>query len=71
MLGNSNRDAIQFHKSTFSGTDQTTCVEVAFVDDGARQVMVRDSKHRGGPVLHFAQSEWDAFVKGIRAGEFG
>ncbi|MBO0879781.1 MAG: DUF397 domain-containing protein [Mycobacterium sp.] len=60
----------EFRKSTFC-KGGTNCVEVGFVDDGARQVMVRDSKRRGGSVLEFTQSEWDAFVKGVRAGEFG
>jgi hypothetical protein len=63
-------DEIEFRKSTFSALSGE-CVEVAFVDNGAGQVMVRDSKHRGGAVLQFTQSEWDAFVKGVRAGEFG
>lgn len=63
-------DEIEFRKSTFSAGGKE-CVEVGFVDNGARQVMVRDSKHRGGAVLRFTQSEWDAFAKGVRAGEFG
>jgi hypothetical protein len=59
---------IEFRKSTFSNGNGA-CVEVGVVDDGAR--LVRDSKHRGGAVLRFTPSEWDAFVKGVRAGEFG
>jgi Domain of unknown function (DUF397) len=64
-------DNITFRKSTFSSTSGSNCVEVGFVDDGTRQVMLRDSKHRGGPVLQFTQPEWDAFLKGVHAGEFG
>jgi hypothetical protein len=56
---------IEFRKSTFSDIE---CVEVGFVDNG---VMVRDSKRPGGAVLGFTQPEWDAFLKGVRAGEFG
>jgi putative sterol carrier protein len=63
-------DEIEFRKSSFSFSNGN-CVEVAFVNGGARQVLVRDSKHRGGAVLGFTESEWDAFVKGVRAGEFG
>ncbi len=44
------------------------CVEVASMADGG--VAVRDSKHPNGPVLHFTPSEWDAFVGGVRNGEF-
>jgi Domain of unknown function (DUF397) len=64
-------EKVEFRKSTFSSREGGTCVEVGFVGDGVRQVMVRDSKHRDGPVLRFSQSEWDAFLKGVRAGEFG
>jgi hypothetical protein len=61
-------DEIEFRKSTFSWGN-SNCVEVGFAHNGAR--LVRDSKHQGGAVLRFTQSEWDAFVKGVRAGEFG
>jgi hypothetical protein len=44
------------------------CVEVAGLADGG--VALRDSKHPGGPVLRFTPSEWDAFVGGVRNGEF-
>jgi hypothetical protein len=60
-------DEVEFRKSTFCEKDD--CVEVGLVGNGAR--LVRDSKHRGGPVLRFTESEWDAFVKGVNAGEFG
>jgi hypothetical protein len=43
------------------------CVEVAFVD---RQVAVRDSKDRQGPVLLFTPAEWEAFLGGVHDGEF-
>jgi hypothetical protein len=66
MRNDSNSGEIEFRKSTFS--QQMQCVEVAFVDN---DVMVRDSKHRSGAVLQFTHPEWDAFVKGVRAGEFG
>lgn len=60
-------DGIEFRKSTFSNYDD--CVEVGFGADGVR--LVRDSKHQGGPVLRFNHAEWDAFLKGVHAGEFG
>ena len=44
-----------------------SCVEVAFLDEA---VAVRDSKVSRGPLLQFPHSEWQAFVAGIRAGEF-
>ncbi|WP_433224752.1 DUF397 domain-containing protein [Microtetraspora malaysiensis] len=33
-------------------------------------VGVRDSKDKGGPVLVFTPAEWDAFIRGVNAGEF-
>ncbi|RBQ21677.1 DUF397 domain-containing protein [Spongiactinospora rosea] len=44
------------------------CVEVAQLASG--HVGVRDSKNRSGPVLVFTPTEWDAFVGGVRDGEF-
>jgi hypothetical protein len=54
-----------WRKSTLSHT--SGCVEVAFVDD---RVAVRDSKDRSGPMLVFTPFEWEAFVGGVRDGEF-
>ncbi|GII02217.1 DUF397 domain-containing protein [Planobispora takensis] len=44
------------------------CVEVARLSDG--KVGVRDSKNQQGPVLIFTPGEWDAFVGGVKDGEF-
>jgi uncharacterized protein DUF397 len=44
------------------------CVEVAGLSGDV--ISVRDSKNRRGPVLRFTQGEWDAFVGGVRNGEF-
>jgi hypothetical protein len=55
-----------WRKSTRSGTNG--CVEVAL---DAAEVAVRDSKQQGnGPVLLFTAHEWDAFLAGVRNGEF-
>lgn len=43
------------------------CVEVALTADG---IWVRDTKDRPGPVLRFTREEWDAFLAGVRQGEF-
>jgi len=44
------------------------CVEVA--DLSGDIIKVRDSKNSKGPVLGFTPAEWDAFVGGVRNGEF-
>lgn len=55
-----------WRKSSRSGTNG--CVEVARIDD---QIAVRDSKDPEGPALLFTTREWQAFLAGILAGEFG
>jgi hypothetical protein len=76
-------DGICWHKSTHSNS-ASNCVEVAWVTSshsasnqncvqaakGGDAVLVRDSKDPEGPVLRFTPSEWDAFVGGVRNGEF-
>ncbi|GII82786.1 transcriptional regulator [Sphaerisporangium siamense] len=60
-----------WHISTFSadggGGD---CVEAGPVLDGSERVAVRHSRHTGGPVIVYTRAEWEAFVAGVRAGEF-
>ena len=59
-------DVDRFKKSSFSGL--SGCVEVAHL---GQRVHVRDAKQQGaGPVLTFNSTEWLAFVRGVRAGEF-
>jgi hypothetical protein len=55
----------EWRKSSYSGTNG--CVEVAVADDG---IAVRDSKDPGGPVLRYDAHEWEAFLAGVRNGEF-
>ena len=47
--------------------DLNGCVEVALLDG---RIAVRDAKDKGGPVLLFTPREWEAFVGGVRSGEF-
>jgi hypothetical protein len=54
-----------WRKSRRSGING--CVEVAYADS---MYGVRDTKDRNGPVLVFRPDEWEAFVGGIRDGEF-
>jgi hypothetical protein len=59
-------DAV-WKKSVRSGGNSDNCVEVAFVGDA---IAVRDSKNPTGGVLIYTQAEWDAFVGGVKDGEF-
>jgi uncharacterized protein DUF397 len=44
------------------------CIAVAALPDGG--VAVRDTRTADGPVLTFTAEEWDAFLRGVAAGEF-
>ncbi|MEO3854154.1 DUF397 domain-containing protein [Acrocarpospora sp. B8E8] len=55
-----------WHKSSLSG-DGASCVEVAITDD---VIAVRDTKNRAGGMLVFRPDEWEAFIGGVRLGEF-
>jgi hypothetical protein len=49
----------------------SSCVEVADLP-GGRGVAVRDGKQPiSAPVLVFTDQEWEAFISGVKAGEFG
>ena len=56
-----------WRKSSFSGYNGD-CVEVTGLTRNT--IRVRDSKHPRGAVLNFTQAEWDAFIGGVRNGEF-
>ena len=59
-----NGTSVTWRKSSFSAN---SCVEVARLATG---VAVRDSKNPDGPVLHYTEAEWQAFLLGARNGEF-
>ncbi len=54
-------------KSSLSFSN-SNCVEVAALPGGG--VGVRHSKDPSGPVLRFTPAEWQAFLGGVRNGEF-
>ena len=59
-------DGATWRKSSYSNGTGGECVEVATLPSGRA---VRDSKHPEGPILVFTKGGWQAFVKGIQAGE--
>ena len=56
---------VSWHKSSQSGVNG--CVEVA-IQDG--KVVVRNSEDPQGPILVFTTARWQAFLDGVRNGEF-
>ncbi|MEV8630045.1 DUF397 domain-containing protein [Streptosporangium sp. NPDC051023] len=57
-----------WRKSSLSGPNGGQCIEVA--SNLSSMVAVRDSKNPNGPKLLFAPTEWNAFVDGIKTGQF-
>ena len=67
-----NSSDIVWRKSTYSNPSGN-CLEIAeksgsIVIEGL--IHVRDSKHPKGDMLKFTESEWAAFLDGVRQGEF-
>ena len=62
------QESLVWRKSKRSSAQGNDCVEVAELGDGGR--LVRDSKDPDGPRLQFTASEWQAFIAGVKAGEF-
>ncbi|MGH3319980.1 MAG: DUF397 domain-containing protein [Streptosporangiaceae bacterium] len=56
-----------WRKASRSSANGGDCVEVAALD---REVAVRDSKDRTGPVLAFREPAWVAFVAELKGGRF-
>ncbi|MBP2705139.1 DUF397 domain-containing protein [Microbispora sp. RL4-1S] len=56
-----------WRKAARSNTVGNQCVEVALLHGG---VAVRDSKDPEGPRLLFTPTEWEAFIDGVKGGEF-
>jgi hypothetical protein len=58
---------VTWRKSRHSNS-QGTCVELAGLPGGA--IAVRNSRHPDSPALIYSPAEMDAFVRGVKDGEF-
>lgn len=56
-----------YKKSSWSKNNPKTCVAVAVGKEG---VAVRDTKDASKTTLRFSTEEWEAFLAGVKAGEF-
>ncbi len=70
---------VRWRKASYSGGNAGGCVEVTVTRDttiaphkSGEDVlyMMRDSKDPDGPKLAFTAAEWDAFIAGVKDGEF-
>lgn len=57
----------EFRTSSYTN-DQQGCVEVAVTSDGGR--WLRDTKDRTRPAHYYTPVEWNAFIRGVKDGEF-
>jgi len=57
-----------WRKSSYSNPSGN-CVEAALLR--ADGIAVRNSRFPDGPALVFTGAEWDAFLRGVKAGDFG
>lgn len=64
-MGDSEWPSTVWRRSTKSGGGN--CVEVSI---NSTSVLMRHSKSPHGPVLKFSHEEWEAFLTGVRGGEF-
>ncbi|WP_433892748.1 DUF397 domain-containing protein [Streptomyces sp. CA-111067] len=55
-------------KSTHSGAEGNSCVEVANLDD---IIGIRDSKDKSGPALVVPADAWSSFIDFVRSGNGG
>jgi len=51
-----------------SKTHKCCCVAVRINVDGS--VDIRDTKKVDGPTINYNRDEWDAFIQGVKLGEF-
>jgi hypothetical protein len=59
-----------WHVSTFSANGGGGCVEAGPLSDGTERIAVRHSRRPEEAVILYTRSEWDAFLAGVRSGEF-
>jgi hypothetical protein len=57
-----------WRKSSYSGANGGSCVEVAELGDNV--IAVRNSNHPDAGAVFFTPAEIDAFLLGVKAGEF-
>lgn len=64
------RSGVAWHISTFSPDGDGNCVEAGPLADGSGRVAVRHSHHPDAEAIVYTRAEWEAFVAGVRNGEF-
>lgn len=65
MLDQVARKGLSWYIAT--SCESGACVQVAASGDN---ILLRDSKRPDGPLLSYTRIEWDAFIQGVKRGEF-
>lgn len=63
------RSRVAWHISTYSPNNGGSCVEAGTLADGSDRIAVRHS-HPDAEVILYTRTEWEAFLAGVRNGEF-
>jgi hypothetical protein len=61
---------VAWHISTYSPNGGGDCVEAGPLGDGTERVAVRHSRRPDAEVIVYTRAEWEAFLAGVRNGEF-
>ncbi|ACU39825.1 DUF397 domain-containing protein [Actinosynnema pretiosum subsp. pretiosum] len=72
VRGNLDLSAAQWLRSDEGAEQEAEHVEIAFVEhtDGVTYTAMRNSAEPDGTVLVFTPAEWEAFILGVKDGEF-
>jgi hypothetical protein len=62
--------SVLWHTSSKSANGGGQCVEAGPLTDGTGRIAVRHSGNREGEVIIYSRAEWDAFLCGVKNGEF-
>jgi hypothetical protein len=69
-LGTDQSPHVAWHISTYSPDGGGNCVEAGPLNDGTERVAIRHSHHPDAETIIYTRPEWEAFLKGVRNGEF-
>jgi hypothetical protein len=61
---------VAWHISSRSADSGGSCVEAGPLADGSGRVALRHSKAPDAATIVYTRAEWDAFVAGVKGGEF-
>jgi hypothetical protein len=61
---------VAWHISTKSADSGGYCVEAGPILDGSGRVALRHSKTPDAATIIYTRAEWDAFIAGVKDGEF-